>query len=190
MRLFVAAELSDSVRAAAEKTSNTLQKALRRVGLDARWVSTDKMHLTIRFIGQVPDPEAVSLVDAVVAPLALPAFDVTLGGCGIFPPSGTPRVIWIGIADGLGPLAAIHDEMDRRLEPFGYEPERRPFSVHLTLARVKSAPRGSTAKVREILQAARVPAASCRITYATLFRSHLSPRGSRYERLREVAFTG
>jgi 2'-5' RNA ligase len=85
--------------------------------------------------------------------------------------------------DGLG---AIHDEMNRRLLPFGFEPESRPFSAHLTLARVKDAPRGSGRAVRDALAGRDVSAPPVRVTAATLFQSHLSPHGPRYEAVADI----
>src|SRR3954462_1926674 len=136
MRLFVAVELAEDVVAAPAATA----AAVRR-GLDARvhaaWVQPGNMHLTVRFIGEVDEERAGPLIRALALPLEVPPFVIELAGCGVFPPSGPPRVIWIGITQGFPSLAAMHAEFNRRLRPFGFEPERRPFSAHLTLARVK-----------------------------------------------------
>src|SRR5262249_17615786 len=152
MRLFVAVELSEET----VRTAARISAALRRdVGsrLHATWVAPENMPLTVRFIGQVEDARARAVIDALVPPVAVPPFDVELGACGMFPPSGSPRVIWIGLTLGMLPLTAMHAEFDRRLMPFGFEPDTRPFSAHLTLARVKDAPRGAGAAVRGTLRA-------------------------------------
>jgi 2'-5' RNA ligase len=95
-------------------------------------------------------------------------------------------VIWIGVTQGLPSLAAMRDEFDRRLLPFGFEPERRPFSAHLTLARVKDAGKGAGAAVRDSLQRVDLRAPPSPITSATVFQSHLSPNGPRYQALTRV----
>jgi 2'-5' RNA ligase len=183
MRLFVAVELDDRVRAAARRVADDLAQELRRTGLDARWVASDNLHFTLVFIGQIEDAAAQSFVAALVRPFDHSRFPVRLGRCGAFPPSGPPRVIWIGLAEGGEPLRHVQEEVVRRLQPLGFEPERRPFSAHLTLARVKDVPRAASRDVRAIVSAASVPVARCLVTRVTLFRSHLSPKGSRYEPL-------
>ena len=186
MRLFVAVELDDAVRAAAASAIDALRRdrAVRR--LDPRWVVAENLHVTVRFIGHVPDDGARAIVDALAGPVTLAPFSMTVAGCGAFPTSGPIRVIWLGIPDGCDGLAAIYDEMSRRLLPFGFEPEGRPFSAHLTLARVKDAPRGASADARAALDRLEFRPHSCLVRQATLFESRLSPRGPRYEPLARV----
>lgn len=178
MRLFAAIELPEDVRARLASAAADLRGRLRR-SVDARWVEAEKLHLTVRFIGQVEDDRAPALIERVRAPVPLPPFDVRFGACGVFPPSGSPRVIWIGVAEGAASLSGIHRELNDRLMPFGFEPEHRPFSAHLTLARVRTARSGG--KIRAAVGAFTVPDVRCHVSHVTLFRSHLSPRGSRYD---------
>lgn len=179
MRLFLAVELDEAVRSTAEKTAEELRKRVDRV-LRGRWVPTSHMHLTVRFIGHVPDERVPSVLDVLEPPVTIQTFEVALGTCGVFPTSGPPRVLWIGLNEGLASLQAMHDEFNRRLAAVGFEPETRPFSAHLTLARIKDASRGSGAVVRESIHAVRVPASRCQISEAVLFESRLSPKGSTY----------
>jgi 2'-5' RNA ligase len=182
VRLFVAVELAeDTVRAAAD-TAAVLRREIDSK-LRADWVPPQNMHLTVRFIGHVDDERVPPLVQALTPRLEVPPFSIRFGACGVFPPSGPPRVIWIGITEGLRSLAAMHAEFDRRLQPFGFEPERRPFSAHLTLARIKDAPKGSGALVREQLRRVAPAAPASQTTRATIFQSRLSPKGARYEAL-------
>jgi 2'-5' RNA ligase len=114
------------------------------------------------------------------------AFDLHVSGCGAFPPSGPPRVFWLGIAGGIGSMTAIHREVTDRLVAAGCEAETRPYSPHLTLARVKEIGRSAVRPVRDALASAPADCGSCRVAAVTLFRSHLSPKGSRYEPLLRV----
>ena len=189
MRLFLAVELNDAVRRIAEATAEALRAAIGPAP-NIRWVPVENMHLTVRFIGQVDDARAPAVVAALTPPLDIAPFDIELSGCGVFPPSGSPRVIWIGLTAGLPQLAAMHDEFDRRLAPFGFEPERRPFSAHLTLARIKDpstanprAPGAVRTTVRQAIRDVAPEPTRGHITRATVFQSHLSPRGPRYEPL-------
>ena len=181
MRLFVAVELDEAVRAAAARAADDLRQQVRRTGLDARWVVFDNLHLTLAFIGQIEDRSADSFAAALGQPFAQRPFRLRLGRCGVFPPSGPPRVIWIGLADGAEALRHLQQEVVRRLQPLGFEPERRPFSAHLTIARVKDVRHAGARAARAMITGLSAPDASCLITRVTLFRSHLSPKGSRYE---------
>lgn len=186
MRLFAAIELPDSTRAALVSAAADLRSALD--DLDARWVEPEKLHLTVRFIGHVDDDRAAGLIDRVRMAVAVRPFEMRFGGCGVFPRSGPPRVIWVGVTEGAPALVRIHQELNARLEPLGYEAEQRPFSAHLTLARVRTVKRG--ASVRSLVGAFPMPDLRCRVSHVTLFRSHLSPRGSRYEILAAIPLTG
>lgn len=178
MRLFTAIELPKDVRLVLESSAEQLRVRLGR-SVEARWVEPEKLHLTVRFIGHVEDDRAPALLDRVRMPIAIPPFHLRLSGCGVFPASGPPRVIWIGVVEGAMPLTQLHEELNGRVAPFGYEPERRPFSAHLTLARVKTA--RSIASFRAAVRAFTTPEIRCEVAQVTVFRSHLSPRGSRYE---------
>jgi 2'-5' RNA ligase len=189
MRLFVAVQLSDAVVAAAQDVAAALERRLKKQ-LDARWVSPANMHLTVRFIGNAADEVAPAVLAALRPALPVAPFVVELGGCGVFPPSGPPRVIWIGLSQGLPSLRAMHEEFNRRLAPLGFEPERRPFSAHLTLARVKDAPKSARAAVEHALETVQPTRIQCRVDAATVFQSRLSPTGAEYAALLDVPCTG
>jgi 2'-5' RNA ligase len=180
MRLFVAVDIDEHARRVAAATAEELRIAIGAT-LRARWVAPENMHLTVRFIGQVDDHRAPAVIEALTPPLDILPFDIELSGCGVFPPSGPPRVVWIGLSQGLPALALMHDAFNRRLRPFGLEPEARHFSAHLTLARIKDAPRGAGRAVRDASRRIAPPITRCHVTRATIFQTHLSPKGSRYE---------
>ncbi len=180
MRLFLAVELDDAARRAAADAARTLAAALERRGIrhGIGWVGPANLHFTLHFLGEVDAPTARAVIDAVSPPLAVPPFELALAGLGTFPAAGPPRVIWLGVSDGARELADVHGEVGRRLEGVGVPIERRPFSAHLTLGRVKS-PVGP--RLREAF--ADVPAvreARCQVDHLTLFESRLSPRGATY----------
>jgi 2'-5' RNA ligase len=189
MRLFVAVEIEDTARRAAAAAAEELRHVLAPV-LKARWVAAENMHLTVRFIGQVDDLRAPALVEALCPPLDIAPFDLELGACGVFPPRGAPRVLWIGLTQGLPSLALLHDAFNQRLRPFGFEPEVRPFSAHLTLARIKDAPGGAARAVRDALDRVTVHRARSDVGRATLFQSHLSTKGPRYEPVAFIPLRG
>lgn len=189
MRLFVAAEPSEQVRRSAvsaiERLRERLDAAQASHGL--RWVAPDNLHLTVWFLGEVSDARAAAVLDALRPPLATPAFELQLAGFGAFPPSGPPRVLWMGVTRGLAELARAHDEIGERLQPWGFPPEGRAYSAHLTMARVKEQPHGrARAALRQALAHVPADAGSCRIEELAVFRSRTAPTGAVYERLLRV----
>jgi RNA 2',3'-cyclic 3'-phosphodiesterase len=179
MRLFVAAELDDSVRAFAADVASKLRAAADADGRrSVTWVAPANLHFTLQFIGEAEPATARRVVDQLSPAFEVPAFEVAVGGVGTFPPSGTPRVVWLGLLDGGGPLAALARAVNQRLNAIGLPREDRPFRAHLTLGRVKG-PVGP--RFRDALAAARdASAGRCRIVRVTLFESRLSPHGSSY----------
>jgi 2'-5' RNA ligase len=189
MRLFVAVEIDDRARHVAEAVKEKLQGALDST-LRARWVPAENMHLTVRFIGHVDDDRVPALIEALTPPLGIAAFDMEFGGCGVFPRTGPPRAVWIGLRHGLPSLASMHDTFNRRLVPLGFAPETRPYSAHLTVARIKDASKGAGRALRNALDRVAVPSTRSHVTRATLFQSHMSSKGPRYEPVAFIPLNG
>jgi 2'-5' RNA ligase len=95
-------------------------------------------------------------------------------------------VFWLGVTSGAESMARVYGEVRDRLAGIGFEAETRPYSPHVTIARVKDLGRGAARPVRDALAAVPADCGSCRVATVTLFRSHLSPKGSRYEPLLRV----
>jgi RNA 2',3'-cyclic 3'-phosphodiesterase len=188
VRLFIGVEISDEMKEAAASVSERLQTALKRAGLHvaARWVPAANLHVTLWFIGEVDDARAASISGALSRPFNVPPFTLRVGGLGAFPPSGNSRVFWIGITQGNESLAALHAELAVRLAPLGFEPERRAFSAHLTIARVKDVTRGASTHIRRLLADMSADVGSMTVSTATLFRSRVSSKGSTYEALMRI----
>ena len=186
MRLFIGVELNDQVRDAAEQIAESLK---REIGdrVDARWIPAANLHITLWFIGEIEDHRSEDLLRILNRPFDEPPFDIDVSGLGMFPPSGAPRAIWLGVRSGGERLARVHAELAARLAPLGFEPERRAYSAHLTIARVKDVSRAIGYRaIRET--ASRIPsvAGRCHITSITVFRSRLSPKGPSYEALLRI----
>ncbi len=187
MRLFVGVELDDRVRAAAAEAIGELRARLKRSHVDvtARFVEPENLHVTVWFIGEATDDRAAQIQQTLRAAFSTRTFDLAVRGCGAFPPSGSPRVFWLGITTGADSMVRLYDEVKDRLTGIGFEPEKRPYSPHITIARVKEV-KGPGRAVREVLEAVPADCGACRVEAVTLFRSHLSPKGSRYEPLLRV----
>jgi 2'-5' RNA ligase len=179
MRLFTAIELGDAVCARAGALLETLRARASRNAPSARitWVAPERMHLTLRFIGELDDAKGEAIVAALRAPLPLGPFEVRWDGLGSFPPRGAPRVLWVGVAAGRDSLLQAESAVSARLEQVGIPPEERPYSPHLTVARVRE-PGGL--KAAPLFDGVDGALGQTHVDAITLFRSHLSPKGPTY----------
>lgn len=139
MRLFVAFDLPAEVRQALGELIAQLCPLCPK----ARWVRSQSMHLTLKFLGHVDDQAEAQLaaIRSALAAVHSPApVEMQFRGVGFFPDARRPRVVWCGIdsSPNIVPLAA---DISRALEPLGFPPEDRPFVPHLTLARLDAARR-------------------------------------------------
>ena len=186
MRLFVAVELSPDALAVAADVSRALQRYVSTIAPRARltWVPTGRMHLTIRFLGAVDDVTRNAVESVLAAPLETTVFTLTLGGAGAFPLRGAPRVVGLGIEQGLVDLQRLEREVSQRLASAGIPPDRQPFRAHLTLARVRD-PQGLRLPAH-LNGVVRPGHSAAHIDAITLFESRLSPKGPTYTPLRRT----
>lgn len=136
MRCFIAIELDADVRT----TLTRLQRNLTLADVPVRWVRPEQMHITLKFLGDVP-AEAVTSIGQAMAEVArdVNPFDVAVVGAGCFPPSGRAvRVVWAGLHDPTGELHRCRNRLETALEARGFARDTRPFSAHLTLGRTRS----------------------------------------------------
>jgi RNA 2',3'-cyclic 3'-phosphodiesterase len=182
VRAFVALELApEAVTHAAG-----MQSALRARGLRLRWVRPQNMHLTLKFLGEIPQADcaavgrAVALAGQGAAPLKL-----TLQGLGVFPGIRRPRVLWIGLGGQTEALGQLFARIEDELAGLGFDREIRGFQAHLTLARFKE-----PVAPQELLQAIEDLGGYAPLTFSTeklvLFKSDLRPQGAVYAPLTEV----
>jgi RNA 2',3'-cyclic 3'-phosphodiesterase len=186
MRLFIGVELDDHVRTAAAAIAESLKRGLGRA-VEARWIGSANLHITLWFLGEVEESRVEPVIRALDTPFRETAFDLEITGAGVFPATGAPRVIWLGLTSGADALRRLHTELATRLPSLGFEPERRAYSAHLTIARIKEVPRsGSYREIRDVIHNQPAHAGRCRIEAVTLFRSRLSPKGASYEAILRV----
>ena len=182
MRLFAAVDLDETARAVVAGRTSTL--ATRFAGTEApspvRWVPPEQLHFTLRFLGDVSARQTESVRRAFSAPWDTGVFVATLAGVDLFPASGAPRVIWLGVDEGSEQMGALKTELDRRLVPAGFELETRPFRPHLTLGRVKRQAGVSGPALRAILSEGGSETARWEVDRVTLYESRVSFRGATY----------
>jgi 2'-5' RNA ligase len=180
MRLFVGVEISARVAAAAAELTGLLRARAADLAPHSRitWMTHERLHVTVRFIGHVDDGTVAQIVEALRPALEVERFELTVAGAGVFPPKGPPRVVWAGFSTGRDQLSALERNVSDRLAAAGVERERRPFNPHLTLARVREA-RGLRAnRLLEGLDGSVLGTTA--VDAITLFESRPSPRGPQY----------
>ncbi|NIA06038.1 MAG: RNA 2',3'-cyclic phosphodiesterase [Actinobacteria bacterium] len=135
LRVFLALELDDLIK----KQLARLQHRLSAVGADIRWVKSDQIHLTMKFLGELTDKMAVDvcrLCQNVSAEFT--SFEFGVHGAGCFSNHGQPRVLWVGITDPSGSVRRLHERLEKTLGPLGLRRELRAFRPHVTLGRARS----------------------------------------------------
>ncbi|HTN77664.1 MAG TPA: RNA 2',3'-cyclic phosphodiesterase [Pirellulaceae bacterium] len=150
IRTFIAFEVGNDVKSRAAD----LIKRLKKSEADVKWVAPQEMHITLKFLGDVPNvevPDICRIAQQVAAEFE--PFDIDFLGAGAFPEISRPKTIWLGIAPGedFDRLQALNERLETRLhEDLGFARERRRFQPHLTLGRVNTTT-GSTQALSEIL---------------------------------------
>ena len=186
MRLFVAIDLAGRVRRGLGSFAADLAGRLAAARLvprgTATWVAEQNLHLTLRFVGEVDGDAGERMASSLGQPFDVAPFDVSLAGLGVFPPGGPPRVLWIGVTTGGDGLAALARAVEDRLVGLGVEPDQKPFSGHLTLARFKRPPERG---LRDALASLAPPGpfGPCPVDHVTLYASVLTPSGPTYRSL-------
>jgi 2'-5' RNA ligase len=186
VRLFFAIELHESLRVALDHAI----APLRVTEPELAWVHVDKLHLTMKFLGDVAEWDAERLVEAAdaVARRHRP-FEMTLGGVGAFPNFRRARVVWIGVESDPR-LELLHHDLELACEEAGFEVEGRPFRPHITLARVRSPL--PLDRARPFARAARrvAYAASDQVQALGLLESTMGSGASRYRRVHAASLGG
>jgi 2'-5' RNA ligase len=181
-RLFCAVELPPAVRARASAHAARLRETSAAAGMIS-WEREEKLHLTIKFFGDIVPARIGQLSDALRRASAIVSpVEARLEGAGVFPSHSRPRVLWLGIGDAGGNLAALQEAVEAECAREGFPRDARPFHPHVTLARVRAVNREtrSLARLHEELGFEPV---RFQVGEVVLMRSELGARGSTYTAL-------
>lgn len=178
IRTFIAVELSGPVKARATQVINKLKVADAKV----TWVQPQAMHLTLKFLGDVPDSD-IPAVCKIVAEAArkVEPFELVFKGCGAFPNTSAPRTIWLGVDQGAEELTALHEAIDIGLKQLRFPRETRRFQPHLTLGRVKESGAAATYLGQLVEQMSDVDADLTIVDEVVTFASFLERGGPLHE---------
>ena len=183
MRCFVAIELEEAIHQEIRRTQTLLKS--NPSGRHGRWVRPEGIHLTLKFLGDVPADQIDTIAQAIRdATAGVAPFRVSYGGLGCFPNTRFPRVIWIGVEDPAGTLLRLQKAVETHLSALGYPPERRAFHPHLTLARTRRVSKGDQAALGKLVERTQVDRlGDMLVREISLMRSELRSSGAVYTQL-------
>ncbi len=151
-----------------------------------RWVRVDGIHLTLKFLGPVPESQLGAITQVMIAAArSVAPFLLTIGGAGCFPNIKRPRVVWIGVTEPTGALNSLQRAVESAISPLGYPPEPRGFQPHLTLGRAaRDASPNDLRRLGELVGAANIGTlGQFTVNEIALVKSDLKPSGAEYTAL-------
>ena len=185
MRSFLAIDLPGEVK----QQIDGILSSFRKESAGIKWVEKQNLHLTLRFFGAL-SPDEVEKVKIFLKSFAAGknSFTFTFSGIGVFPPSGTPAVLWLGIDGGAELLKETAGVLRSGLETLGFAGETQPFHLHLTLGRLKSG-QGNRHLIEKTKQISFGSLPEIHADKLIFFKSTLRSSGPVYEAMGEYPFT-
>ncbi len=197
IRAFLAVEFREDLRKHIAQVQQDLNQRFAREGskgVRISWVQPSSIHLTIKFLGDIDEQLVDSLREAIAILIKFHStIQIPMERIGAFPHSHQPRVLWVGPSDQWGhgedakQLAALHQAVEGCCRSFGFAPDNRPLSPHLTLARIKEGERqlGQTLSKNGVMDRS-LSLELLPVETVVLMKSELRPTGSVYTKLWEV----
>ena len=176
MRLFIAIDLPNQVR----KELANVERALKPLTDSVRWVAPESIHITLKFLGEVPEKQLDDVTTALTG-LSWKPFTISVRGVGFFPGNRSPRVFWAGMEAPT--MQGLAEQLDTRMERLGFDKEKRAFRPHITLARARDN-RIDSSLVTAAAKYEEHDFGSFTADHVFLFKSTLKPAGSVYEKLK------
>ncbi len=178
VRSFICVEINDS------KVVKHIEESLTKIRFEGvRPVKSFQLHLTVKFLGEVAESRIASIKQTIQS-IEFSPFEISLTGMGCFPNLNYIRVVWIGIKEGSNNLKQLASVIEEKLNPLGFPREKRGFSPHLTLARIKKIRNPDKKELRDIIQSLKEKFYGIQmIEEFILKKSTLTPKGPIYEDL-------
>lgn len=185
IRAFVAVDMDE---ASVVSRLVEAQRTLRNLGADLKLVEPENIHATVRFLGEVP-AATIELVKEQMNEVKFSPFEMEFAGLGAFPNLRKINVVWVGMRKGGEEISRIFEQLEPRFRKIGFEPDRKGFSPHVTIARVK------TGRMREELakfveEMRDTPFGVIHVEELRLKRSVLMPKGPAYSTIHTIRASG
>ena len=189
IRSFIAIELPSELKSGLLQ----LQTELKLSGYTfVKWVATEGIHLTLKFLGNIPSLKIDEITGAMVNAIeGISPFQLETAEPGVFPNLKRPNVFWVGIAGDLDKLALLQKRIDNVLEQRGFPREKHTFNPHLTLARIRedASPQNRQDFGKLVAKKSFTVKYQLKVNVISLMRSQLLPGGATYHRLSEVTLS-
>ena len=187
IRAFVAVPLPDALH----QNLDMLVSEFKNAGVSGvRWVPLNNIHLTLKFLGEITDLQRKNLTERLAASVQqFSPIDISIGGIGAFPNPRRARVVWVGV-QAPAQLARLQQTVEKEAAGVGIPPEERPFSPHLTIARVtKNVSQSELERLAAALsKLGKFEIGRFTADHINLYRSELRPQGAVYTRLAQFGF--
>ncbi|MBS3815365.1 MAG: RNA 2',3'-cyclic phosphodiesterase [Hadesarchaea archaeon] len=183
-RSFISIEIEEEIKNRLTK----IQNELVRTGADLKLVEPENIHLTLRFLGDVPEDDLTEIKSAIQdSKKVIGPFKLQVKGMGVFPKPSYIRVIWAGVGNGSDETTAIRKSLDQNLTEIDYPPDRKDYTPHLTIARVKTGKNKDS--LNEIVnENSEEDFGSCMVNGIELKESELTPEGPIYSTIEKFEF--
>ncbi len=183
MRCFVAIDIDDGLRGRIDKLQREFKKRLKNPA-GIKWVEPKLIHLTIKFLGEIEDTRADQIAQTLESVCGgHKGFDIEFSTVGSF--GRPPKVIWLGTKKVTAQLEKLAQDIEQAFENLGFEKEQRPFSPHLTIARVKER-RPDTQLIEVIGGFGKIDAQSVKADSVCFYKSQLTSAGPVYTLLKKI----
>jgi len=181
LRAFIAIEVPDDIRAELGVLARGLRPRLPKLA----WTPPENLHLTVRFLGNIPSHAVPRLLDRLRTSLApIPSFLLQIAGLGAFPDLRYPSIIWAGVAPPIAPLIRTREAVESAAVAIGCDPESRPYHPHITLGRIRRPRPGPWNTILGPLSDR--PIGGFPVSAVSLFSSVTAPTGAQHTRIARV----
>jgi 2'-5' RNA ligase len=184
MRVFIAIDIDKQIRAGLSRLQQQLQNKANVKKSDVKWVEPNNIHLTLKFLGEIKDEQAVDVCNIVKEVAGIhQSFELSVESVGCFG-GRSARVLWVGLGEGSNNLLQLQKDLDEQLALADWPPESREFTGHLTLCRVKNPKAGI--KLAELIQGYKdFKLGTTFAESVRVYQSQLTPNGPIYTVLGE-----
>ena len=180
IRCFVAIEIPEELK---NKIDDYIS-SLKQIAPEIKWIKAKNLHITLKFLGEIQQELLFQVQDELSAiPKVVNPFKISISEVGFFPNQFKPRVVWLGLHnDNNNSIFKLHEWIDKKLESLGFEREKRRFSPHLTLGRIKLA--SNYQQLVEYINQHKFQSYSFNIPEVVIMKSMLKPTGAVYSQLK------
>lgn len=182
MRIFIAFNANQDIK---EKIFKSIEP-LQSLPADVKWVKKDSYHITLKFLGEISEKKIPAIKANLETALSkFGCFDVEYKNIGFFPNESFPKAIWLGVSSGNDRIKELAMRIDESLAGLGFAREKREFSGHLTLVRVKS--NGNAAELARNMKLLNAEFGMQKVETIDIVKSRLTPEGPEYISLGSIS---